>query len=266
VVLALLPTLAVAAEGRKRRKPGPFNPADPSVELFQAIDAGQIEVKLIPKDSTQCRVRIKNKTDGPLNVKLPEAFAGVPVLAQFGAPVGGGGGGIGGGGIGGGRGGLGGGTGGMNQGFGGGMGGMGGGMGGMGGGMFNIPPERVGELNIPIVCLEHGKRDPRPKVPYEIKPIDSFTDKPEVHQLCRMLGTGRLNQRVAQVSAWHLNNDMSWRELAAKRLRFANGTSRPYFSAQEIQAGMQVVATATKLAKERQDTPAPGKSDSLSRQ
>ena len=46
------------------------------------MEKGQIAVKLIPKDSTQCRVLIENKTDKPLTVKLPETFAGVPVLAQ----------------------------------------------------------------------------------------------------------------------------------------------------------------------------------------
>ena len=78
-----------------------------------------------------------------------------------------------------------------------------------------------------------------------------------------MLGTSQLNQRAAQVAAWHLNNNMSWQELAAKRLEYANGTSRPYFSRQELQAGAQITATAAKLAKQRQEQSA-GKNDSLS--
>ena len=55
-----------------------------SVEMFSAMAQGQIEVKLIPKDSTQSRVIIENKTKKALSVKLPDAFAGVPVLAQLG--------------------------------------------------------------------------------------------------------------------------------------------------------------------------------------
>ncbi len=245
--LVLLPTLVLAAERRaKVLKLGQFNPEDQTVEMFEAIEKGAISVKLIPKDSTQSRVMIENKTDKPLNVKLPAAFAGVPVLAQ-----GFGGGGIGGGGRGG-RGNRGGGFGGGSQGFGGGM--MGG-MGGMGGGMFNVPPEKVGKFQVNTVCLEHGKKEPRPAVPYEIKPIDSLTDRVEVHELMQMLGSGRIDQRAAQVAAWHLNNQMSWPELAAKRLRFANGTSRPYFSPQEIQAGMQLTAMAVKLAEQRKQSP-----------
>ena len=108
-----------------------------TVELFAAMESGDIDVKLIPKDSKQSTVLIENKLNSPLRIKLPDAFAGVPVLGQMG--------GMGGGhgrwhgwhgrhgwrhGMGGGMGGGGGG-----QGMGGGMGGMGGGMGGMGGGM-----------------------------------------------------------------------------------------------------------------------------------
>ncbi|MFH1924520.1 MAG: hypothetical protein ABIP48_32105, partial [Planctomycetota bacterium] len=138
---------------------------------------------------------------------------------------------------------------------------MGGGMGGMGGGMFNIPPEKVGKLKVTTVCLEHGKREPRPAMEYEIRPIEEFTDRVEVHEVCRMLANGMMPQRVAQVAAWHLTDDMSFQELAAKEIRFANGMKRPYFSPQEIQAGMQVVATATQLAKQRQSD---SKQDSLS--
>jgi len=225
-----------------------------TVEMFSAIENGQIDVKLIPKDSKLCRVLVENKTKQPLNVQLPEAFAGVPVLKQ-GLGGAGGLGGFGGGGN------LGGGSsyggGGGSQGFGGGMGGYGGGgMGGMGGfgggGFMNVPAEKVGKLQITTVCLEHGKSEPRAAIPYKIVPIDQFTDKKEVHEVCKMLGYNRMPQRVAQVAAWHLNSEMSWPELAAKKLKFANGTWRPYFSPMEIQAAMQVTAVAAKTVQEQQ--------------
>jgi len=131
----------------------------------------------------------------------------------------------------------------------GGMGGMGMGMGGMGmgGGFFNVQPEKVGQLKVPTVCLEHGKPDPRPGVKYEIKPIGQFTDKPAVHEICRKLGRSELSQSVAQAAAWHLQNDMSWNELAAKHYKYAIGLTRPYFSREEIQAAMKAVTEATLL-------------------
>ena len=122
--------------------------------------------------------------------------------------------------------------------------------------MCNVPPEKVGNFKVATVCLDHGKTEPRAAVPYEIKPIESYSVKPGVRELCEMLGSGRTSQRAAQAAAWHLNNDMTWQQLAAKRLRHANGTSQPYFSQAEIQAGMQIAATAVAAAKEReQQTP-----------
>ena len=241
----LLATTLGAAERRARRtKSGEYDPTAKTVEMFAAIEKGDISVKLIPKDSTESQVLIKNETDQPLNVKLPDAFAGVPVLAQ--------------------QGGFGGGGGGnhhssnsnsnknQNQGMGGGMGGMGGGM-----GFGNIPPEKVAKFKVPTVCLDHGKAEPRAAIPYTIKPIESYSSKPGVRELCVMLGSGQVSQRAAQAAAWHLNNGMSWEELAAKRIRHLNGESRPYFTPAEIQAGMQIATDAIRAVKEKEkDKPA----------
>ncbi len=91
-----------------------------SQDILDAEKAGLIDVKYIPNDSRSAQIVIDNKSDQPLTLRLPKAFVGVPVLAQFGQ-----------GGIGGGMGGGMGGGGGQAAG-GGGMGGMGGGMGGGG--------------------------------------------------------------------------------------------------------------------------------------
>ncbi|MGI6417865.1 MAG: hypothetical protein ACOX1P_19605 [Thermoguttaceae bacterium] len=257
VCAALLLAACVICAPSMGENPAPAGGAAP-VELFSAIEQDQIDVKLIPKDSTLCRVLIENKTDQPLTVKLPEAFAGVPILKQgLGGGLGGMGGGLGGTGTG--TGGYGGGA----QSFGGGMGGYGGGYGGggFGGGFMNVPAEGVGKLKITTVCLEHGKSEPRAAMEYEIKPIGQFTDKKEVHELCKMLGYRKLDQRVAQAAAWHLGNDMSWQELAAKELRFATGIRRPYFTPMEIQAAIQAATVAAKAAEEQQKS---AQTDSLS--
>jgi hypothetical protein len=213
-------------------KIGTYNANDETVEMFDAMEAGQIDVKFIPKDSTQARVIIKNKSKKPLNVRLPKAFAGVPVLAQ----MGGGG-----------------------QGMGGGMGGMGG-MGG--GGMFNVPAEKEGNFKVACVCLEHGKPEPRAQMAYAIKPIESFTTKPGVAEMLTELGEGRIDQRAAQVAAWHLNNDMSWETLAAKQIKLADGRSYPYFSAAEVLAGRQIAEEALAAAEQEKKAdvsqPSPG--------
>ena len=215
-----------------------------AVDLFQAIDQGQIDVKVIPKDSSQLRVIIENKTDKPLTVKLPDAFAAVPVLAQFAAParapardsarnqpqqsVGGA----------------------APSGKGPGM--M---------GMMNIAPEKTGQWTaVSTVCLDYGKGEPRAAIPYAIEPIDQCTTQPGVREVCEMLGKGQVKQRVAQICAWHLNNGLSWEKLSAKQLRFADGSTRPYFTSKEIQAAMKVSASALEAAKQR--TPDKDKSGS----
>jgi hypothetical protein len=144
----------------------------------------------------------------------------------------------------------------MNQGMGGGMGGMGmggmggGGMGGMGGGggMFNIPPEQVRQIVVDTVCLDHGKKDPRPAVPYEIHPIESYTTKPGVAELCALLGHGKIDQRAAQVAAWHLNSGLTWDELSAKRIEHLGGESEPYFSPGQLQMGLAASNAAEAIA------------------
>jgi hypothetical protein len=217
------------------------------VEFFEAVDAGQINAKFIALNDHEAKLIVTNNTKQPLNLRLPDAFAGVPVAAQFG---GGGGGARGGGG--GGRGGSsrsGSSGGGGQQSVGGGGGGGIGGGGGGGGGFFSVPPEKTEKLDIAVVCLDHGLRDPSSSAPYKMVPADSVVDKPAVVELLKAFGRGELKHGAAQAAAWHLNNDLTWQQLAAK----LQGTKRsfkrpPYFSADEIRAGMAYATEAERLA------------------
>src|SRR5260370_32815178 len=110
---------AVGAGKRAPKKLG-FDPQAATLELFDGIDEGTIEARLIPKNSLEGTVFIDNKSDKPITVRLPKAVAAVQVLKQ----------GFGGGGAGGGRGGGAGGQGGQGEGLGGGFGGVGVGGGG----------------------------------------------------------------------------------------------------------------------------------------
>ena len=261
-----------------------------AVELFQAIDEGLVEVKLTPKSSLKSSIAVTNKTDKPIVVEMPSAFAGVPVLAQPGGFGGGGfggmpgmggrGGGPGGfgggmfgedgmggrnnrnGGMGGGRGGMGGG----NQSIGGGMGGRGG-MGGMmgggmmggrggrgGGGMFSIEPKKTHKENVRTVCLEHGKKEPRPNVEYTIVPIDQYTDNKTTQVLCSMLGDEEVNQNALQAAVWNAENGLSFDELAAKtKQEGGNNPVVSYFKAEELSVGSQLLEKAQERAEVLQE-------------
>ena len=244
----------------KEAKPTPV--AQPvvasEVEFFEAMNSGDLKVKFIAKNDHEARLILTNQTSKPLKVKLPEAFVGVPVLAQFG----GGGGGRGGGGFGGGGGGggFGGGGGGGNQGVGGGFGGGGGRGGGGGGGVFSIPAEKVAKINVPVLCLEHGKSDPSSSNNYEIRPVESFVNRPAVVELLKAFGRGELQHNAAQAATWNLNNDMSWQELGAK----LTGTRRqfnrsPYFNRFELQAAVayskEAMRRGAKAEKEEANSP-----------
>src|SRR5690348_11324911 len=85
--LAFVPFLLHGAPPATNKKA-----AEQAVELFAGMEAGQVEAKIIPKDAKEGTLTLKNKTDKPLTIRMPEAFAAVPVLAQ----IGGGGGGLGG--------------------------------------------------------------------------------------------------------------------------------------------------------------------------
>ena len=165
VAVLLLPTLILAAErfGKASKAAVPAAQQE-TVDMFAAIDAGQIGVRLIPKDSTQSQVLIENKTQKPLTVKLPEAFAGVPVLAQA---------------IGNDRNNNNN-SGNMNQGMGGGMGGMGMGGMGMGGGMgmFNVAPKRSESSPWPPSASNTARTSPAPPSPMKSSPSKASPTSP----------------------------------------------------------------------------------------
>jgi hypothetical protein len=80
-------------------------------------------------------------------------------------------------------------------------------------------------------------------------PILDHVQSPAVIELLKAFGRGELNHDAAQAAVWHLNSGVSWQELAAKltgtRRSFTRG---PYFSAEEIRAGMAYANEATRLA------------------
>jgi hypothetical protein len=216
----------------------------PAVDLFDAMKSGDVEVKYVAKNSREGQLLVKNNTDQPLTVKLPDAFAAVPVLAQAMAAAGGGNRGS--------RNGYGGSkNNNQNQGTGGGgLGGIGGGAGG-GGGAFNVAPEKVAKLKIDMVCLEHGKKEPNAHVPYEIRPIEEFTTDANVQELCKMVSAGKIDQRAAQAAAWHLANHMTWEQLMDKKVHHLLGGDEIYFTEAEIRAAMQLTDRAMKAAESR---------------
>ena len=249
-----------------------------TVELFDAIKSGDLEVRVIAKDASGGNVLMRNTTKKPLSIKLPEVLAAVPVAAQFGGP------GLGLGNPGGGNALIGGGNGGngagANQAVGGGFQGgnfPGGGQPGggqnngfpggafpggafPGGGLFNIDPEKVGKLKMTSVCLEHGQPNPNPHIKYELQPIEAVTKNPETIETLRMLVRGEVDQRSAQAAAWHLANGRTWNQLASQiGVKHITGKIDLYFQREQLERARQIVAEAKLRAGEQ----ATSKADSL---
>jgi hypothetical protein len=197
----------------------------PATDLFAAIDAEDVKVTVIPRDDTRLTMQVENKSDRPLTIQLPEAFAAVPVLAQFAPfPLNGG-----------------------NQannrnrggqaqqlGVGNNQQGQGQGQGPFQRGFFNVPAGKVVKLRLPCVCLEYGKPTPSSRMSYEVRPIESIVDGPEVAATLAAMSRGEISRRVAQAAAWHYANDKSWQELASLRIRHIGGISDPRFSVEEV--------------------------------
>lgn len=233
--LFISPSWSFAAK-RPARSPGEAaTPSEPSaVELFAAIAAGQVEAKFIAKNSQRGRILIKNKTQQPLSVRLPQALAAAPVLAQFQLPGFPGGGNNGGGPLGGPLGQAGNGA---PQTVGAAVNGNRRGL----FGAFNIPADKTLELKVPCVCLEHGKPNPRPAIPYRLVPIESVSQDPVLHDVLAGLGEERYSQRVAQAAAWRLANKLSWEQLAAVKIEHLIGLSERYFSAKDLKEARELV-------------------------
>lgn len=218
------------------------------VELFAGIEEERLSATIIPKNSKQGQLIVENHSDQTLTVNLPQAFVGVPILAQFG----GGGGGFGGGGFGGGQ--QGGGGGGQAIG-GGGQGGFGGQQGGQqgGGGFFSVPPGQKVSMPVNSVCLQHGKQEPHAGMRYRVMPVKDFNDNPLLPELLAMVGTGKIDPQAAQAAAWHLTDKMSFDQLANKMEMHLGQGESPYFTPDQIAGAQDLLAAAKVRAEERKE-------------
>lgn len=250
-----------------RLKYGEFNPEHESVDLFAAEKAGRIKVKFIAHDSKKGRLLLTNLEAKPLNVRLPEAFAAAPALAQLG-PFGQAGGrqrgnnaNQGNGNQGGGNQAVGGGNG-NGQGFGQGNGnGFGNGRGQGNQGFFNVLPEKVAQIKVQLVCLEHGKSEPKSTLAYRLMPLSDFSDDPALGALCKSLGRGEVDQRAAQFAAWRITSGMSYEELSKKEIVHLSGDVERTFSTAESKRGEKALEEARKQSGDK-GSPSPSSTGS----
>jgi hypothetical protein len=239
---------SVLSAAGKDATPAPQEPVEAG--LFAAIEDGNLEAIVIPRDAKKVTLQLKNKSDKPLTIRLPEAFAAVPVQAQlFGGGNNNGGGfnlGQGNQGQGGGTQGLGVAGGGQNGGNNAGGEGRRNRRGGGAPGLFNIPAGKVIKVKLTSVCLEYGKPEPTARNEYVIQPIESLCDKPEVVSILRSLGDGQVSQEVAQLAAWNVASGTSFEQMASLKSKL--GLQQPIYSQTSIAAAAEMVSAVSSQA------------------
>ena len=103
-------------------------------------------------------------------------------------------------------------------------------------------------IDVPLVCLDHGLRDPSSNKPYEIRPIEDVVSDPAVIEIIAAYASGEIDPAAAQAAVWHLNSEKSWQELAAQLTgTIRNVVREPYFSKEQLAAAVAIVNEA-KLA------------------
>lgn len=267
-LLALVGTLtvslvlpAVSADSRREHKKViPAAKADESlqhIDVFAGIERGVLDVKMIPNDALGGNLLIENKGAKPLNVDFPPAFIGKQVLKQFpGVQPGAGNNGPGAGGPGGQPGGNG------AQVLGGGIGqpqntGAAGNPGGagqnFGNGFFSVPTDKIIRVAYRSACLEHGKPDPTPRMTYRISKVEEFSDDAVLAETLKLVASGEHDPQAAQAVAWHVANNMSWKQLREKTIPHIGRPATRYFTAETIARAEKIHATAVARAKEHEE-------------
>lgn len=229
-----------------------LNPEAPVVDLFDGMEQGQFDVRLVAQSPHEGRIFITNKTDKPLTVAVPKGLVGVHVLPQIGLnpgnnPIG-------------------------NQ-----PGGLNNGQNGQNGlaqsvggnaapvgnnafpgnnnfpnglGFFSIPPEKTVQIALNSVCLNHGRRDPSAALKYQLVRAETVTTDPVLLQLLEEYSP-RTNRDVQQAAAWHLANGLTWEQIAQLTDQKVPGNPTPLFTPRQIQGARELVEQVRKRAADR---------------
>lgn len=239
------------ADANPRAEAAPDGKLDPDpaaadyalVDLFDAMKAEQLTADFVARSAKLAKVTLKNQTAATLYVRLPNAFRGVPIashddaqdsnasqdqqapaadsMANAGTTQS------------------------LGAGF---------GPSRAGGSLpsrdgfatLELSPGQQRVFKLACVCLDYGKPDPRPDVPYRLVPLGKELDA-RLADVLREMAAGDCTQIVAQAGAWHLANGLSWDQLAALRVPRGN-RQVTMFSSRELKAARKAVDVGQETA------------------
>ncbi len=268
IILFVVTCLSAAKKERSRKRSGvirnlKYDPAAEVVKLFDGLEDHRLEARVVPKNEFAASVYLTNTTSKPLTVVLPKAVVAVHVLKQvdnfpagdiFSNPSG------------------------NQQQFGnaqsvGGQfqnstnfspqgnnsnflnnNGNGNGIGQNlfnGNGFFSIPPEKTVVTQLHTVCLDHGKKTPSPRMKYVLRKIEDHTSNQALRKLLENYNPKKTDRNAMQAAAWHLANDISWKQLKSKKSRSIIGVSRKYFTGNQLKHAQAMVEKSQKSTKKQ---------------
>ena len=216
---------------------GQTNTRQAGVDVFQAANAGKVHVKLVQQSEKRGYLLLHNATTEALNVRFPDAFVGVNAVGNAqGTPL-------------------------RGQGSAQSTGiafSPGQGPKNSQSGLFSVPSGKTLRLNVTSVCLEYGKPEPNSNHRYVIMPVEKYSSNPVFHELLPLFARTKASQPVAQASAWHLANGLTWIELAGlTSVRGRVGVPLPIFTADDLRAARALVHAATVIASGRRQSTSP---------
>jgi hypothetical protein len=91
---------------------------------------------------------------------------------------------------------------------------------------------------------------------YTLVPVTHFSNDPTLRELLELVGTGRVDPQAAQAAAWHLTDNLSFEQLAAKSVTSLAGTPpTPYFSREQLLGASSLLNAAQRRAEEEGPSP-----------
>lgn len=208
-----------------------YDPKADAVELLSQEAREKLRVQVIPQNETRSRVVIENLTEDPLTVRLPKAVAAVHAVSKPDAnpqprvrtgdlepeddPATGNG-----------------------QAVVGTFGPMDGPANAFPheteeGHAFTIPGKRKVMIALHSACAEHGKRPPISRMTYELKTLDKQVENKTLQRIIQGYDPLSTDPRAFQAIVWHLENGLSWEDLAQKTIKTA-GQVEPYFTRSQL--------------------------------
>ncbi|RLT10384.1 MAG: hypothetical protein DWI21_04225 [Planctomycetota bacterium] len=115
-----------------------------------------------------------------------------------------------------------------------------------------MPNDRIVRVTYRSVCLEHGKAEPNSGMTYRISKVEDFNENPILAETLKMVATGQIDPQAGQAATWHITDNMSWEQLAAKSTPHVGRSATPYFSAETLARAQNIHVAAVARAKERE--------------